>query len=1620
MKLNYGAGDRQVNTQAPLSDADLANKKYIDDQIVLHSANTSIHLTSAQNTWLDAITATSTEVNRLSGVTGNIQTLLDSKLPLSGGTLTGMLVLSDNPTLNFHAATKLYVDSGLDTKLNLAGGTLSGYLNLHATPVSDGHAATKKYVDDTVTTHASNNGLHVTPAQKTFLNELSVTSTQVNHLVGVTTGVQTQLDAKLNLAGGTLTGMLSLASAPTADLHAATKKYTDDLIATRLQLAGGAMTGFITLHAAPANPMHAVTKQYVDDGLGLHSTDDNRHLTVGQNALLDSITVTSEVINHLAGVTSSVQNQIDAKLPISGGMLTGDLLIDSGSKIFISTIPETYNEVVNKGYVDDLVSGKRHIDPISVSCLMGMGINTPPENTFHGASYIVGPAPTGDWVGRAGKVVTYIDGFGWRTINSLSVDVGARFGVRLPSFASEWTPIDALSEYGGRVITITAVVEGEYSFVTDTQSPGTSVLVYDEDAHDFGVTYTLQDEDIWTVTNTSTNIVPGDGLGMTGQTLYVQLYQGLTNVPGNGLSVSFEADSALEFNVSNNLQVKLDGSTLTRSETGLKLSDALNSTVVNAVRKDTINTVTGQINVAVGGKLTYAGAIVDPNDVATKQYVDNIDAALDGRLDPLEATVGVLNTDPVTRNYVNTELAKKVNIAGSTMTGALVLHADPTNSLHAATKQYVDSTVATHSTDDSIHVTAAQSALLDDVIATAAQINYLTGATSNIQTQLNSKLSLSGGTMTGALTLNGAPTVSAHAATKGYVDSGLDTKVSLAGGTMTGALVLSEEPTAEQQAATKKYVDDSLVGHSGNVALHLTSGQNVWLDAITATSTEVNQLVGVTSPIQTQINSRLSLAGGTMTGFITLHALPTLAAHAASKQYVDNGLDTKLSLAGGTMTGALKLAGNPSADEDAVSSGYLTTRINSANSYTDVEVAKKVAKSGDAMTGFLTLHANPETALHAAPKQYVDSSINTLSVNVNASISTLQDRTSDLETTVNQLNTDPVTKTYVDAGVATAVAKSGSIMTGFLTLHADPVNAMHAATKQYVDAIAMGLSVKASIRLATTTDLPATYNNGTAGVNATLTGTVNAALVVDGKPAIAGDRILVRAQTNPLQNGDYVVVQTGDAGTPFILKRAITVDQSSEVPGSYFHVYDGIVNKGTGWVFTVADSSTFVIGTDGITVNQFFGPGAMIGDQGVSIVGNVVSVKVVNTGRLVTSAAGLDLAVCSTAGTYKSVTVDAYGRVTAGTNPTTLAGYGITDAQPLNTKLNNLSVVSTRGLLVVNSADVVTTRAIAVAGGGITISDNGTGDSSSAITITSNATNANTANAIVQRDGSGNFVANVITATLNGNASTASTLETGRNFSMTGDVTAPAVSFNGSSSVTFTATLANSGVTAGTYRSVSVDAKGRVTGGTNPSTIAGYGIVDAQPLNANLTGLSAVSTRGLLVRDSSDTPKARKVGVTGIGLSISDDGSGAAASTLTISSNATNVNTANTLVSRDASGNFAANIVSANLAGNATTATTLQAPRTFSITGDVAAPAQNFDGSANLAFNATLSNTGVTAGTYKSVTVDSKGRVTNGSNPTTLAGYGITDGVTITQLNAEIDALKAQIAELHAYIINRM
>jgi len=86
------------------------------------------------------------------------------------------------------------------------------------------------------------------------------------------------------------------------------------------------------------------------------------------------------------------------------------------------------------------------------------------------------------------------------------------------------------------------------------------------------------------------------------------------------------------------------------------------------------------------------------------------------------------------------------------------------------------------------------------------------------------------------------------------------------------------------------------------------------------------------------------------------------------------------------------------------------------------------------------------------------------------------------------------------------------------------------------------------VRVATTAVLPntPTYDNGTAGVGATLTAGANAALAaIDGVTLVPGDRILVKNQASALQNGIYVVSSVGSASAPWFVTRATDADTAT-------------------------------------------------------------------------------------------------------------------------------------------------------------------------------------------------------------------------------------------------------------------------------------------------------------------------------------------------------------------------------------------------------------------------------------------------------------------------------------------
>jgi hypothetical protein len=95
-----------------------------------------------------------------------------------------------------------------------------------------------------------------------------------------------------------------------------------------------------------------------------------------------------------------------------------------------------------------------------------------------------------------------------------------------------------------------------------------------------------------------------------------------------------------------------------------------------------------------------------------------------------------------------------------------------------------------------------------------------------------------------------------------------------------------------------------------------------------------------------------------------------------------------------------------------------------------------------------------------------------------------------------------------------------------------------------------------------------------------------------------------------------------------------------------------------------------------------------------------------------------------------------------------------------------------------------------------------------------------------------------------GNAATATRWATGRTIALTGDVTGTSAAFDGSAALSFAATLANSGVTAGTYTKVTVDAKGRVTTGASLASADVTGALGFTPANKagdSFTGSISVS-----------------------------------------------------------------------------------------------------------------------------------------------------------------------------------
>ena len=402
-----------------------------------------------------------------------------------------------------------------------------------------------------------------------------------------------------------------------------------------------------------------------------------------------------------------------------------------------------------------------------------------------------------------------------------------------------------------------------------------------------------------------------------------------------------------------------------------------------------------------------------------------------------------------------------------------------------------------------------------------------------------------------------------------------------------------------------------------NTGLYRSGSGSAWISVLGVNVAQFST-VGLTIPFGKALTAggNASVAGTlVVTGATTLaSSLAVTGAIAAAGGVIGNVTGNVTAASGSSSFNDVTISG--SLDMVAGSSATITGLSNPTNAsdaankgYVDTQDALKLSLTGGTMSGNIAMGGNLVTGLGAP-----------------------------------SAGGDATNKTYVDAQVATRLALAGGTMSGAIAMGSSKITGLgtptadaDAATKAYVDSVAQGLDVKGSCRVATTG-------------NISLSGTQT----IDGVAVIAGDRVLVKDQSTAANNGIYVVA----AGS---WSRAPDADTWNELVGAFTFVEEGTVNDNSGWVCTSPSGGT--LGVTAVTWEQFSGAGQITAGAGMYKSGNTLNVGTASSSRIVVNTDDIDLATTGvTASTYKSVTVDAYGRVTAGTNPTTLAGFGITDA----------------------------------------------------------------------------------------------------------------------------------------------------------------------------------------------------------------------------------------------------------------------------------------------------------------------------------------------------------------------
>lgn len=172
-----------------------------------------------------------------------------------------------------------------------------------------------------------------------------------------------------------------------------------------------------------------------------------------------------------------------------------------------------------------------------------------------------------------------------------------------------------------------------------------------------------------------------------------------------------------------------------------------------------------------------------------------------------------------------------------------------------------------------------------------------------------------------------------------------------------------------------------------------------------------------------------------------------------------------------------------------------------------------------------------------------------------------------------------------------------------LTNVADPVSNGDAVNLSYMNARLAGIKPKSAVRVATTVagTLATSFENGD---------------TIDGVTLATGDRILIKDQAAPAQNGIYTV---NASGAPTRATDFDSVTPIDEINGSWCSVQEGTANAGK--IFVQFGTVT-TIGTDAINFEYFNPIAGLVGGDMITFAGSTFSVDLLTNGGLKSSNPG--------------------------------------------------------------------------------------------------------------------------------------------------------------------------------------------------------------------------------------------------------------------------------------------------------------------------------------------------------------------------------------------------------------